>query len=330
MILCVTIYFMQDTKMRCLPLTALLLSMIAGGAAQAGVLDLTTQIGNANIYTLHNFSGSNSDVEGAVVSGGSVTASSYAINHNNVDAYGGYAVVARNNLTMANGSIENGKAYVGGTTSLTSVTAPPTSATSPVNFDQLAAYYNSLSSNLSHVGATGTVSSKYSGVLVTGNGNGKVDVFNVASSMFATSSSWELAGLTAGQTLIFNVSGTNGTFNNGGISFNPLSGYNVLFNFYEATTLDVRGVIGSVLATKATVGPNYGVINGNVVVDTWSSSVQVNANHFFQPVEVTGFEDPGVPTSPTGGADVPEPASAALVLAALGMIGFVRRKRAPK
>lgn len=316
--------------MRRLPLIALLLSTFASAGVQAGVLDLTTQMGNANIYTLHNFNGSNSDVEGAIVSGGSVTASSYAINHKDVDAYGGYAVAARNNLTVSNGSIENGKAFAGGTTTLTNVTAPPTSATSPVNFDQLADYYNALSTNLSHVGATGSVASKYSGVLVTGNGNGKVDVFNVSSSMFANSSSWELAGVTAGQTLIFNVSGTSGTFNNGGVSFNPLSGYNVLFNFYEATSLDVRGVIGSVLATKATVGPNYGVINGNVVVDAWNSSVQVNANHFFQPVEVTGFDVPGTSTTPAGSAAAPEPASVALFLGALGMAGLARRKRAPK
>ena len=316
--------------MRHMPLIALLLSTVASTGVQASVLNLTTQMGNANIYTLHDFNGSNSDVEGAIVSGGSVAASSYAINHNDVDAYAGYAVVTRNNLSVSNGSIENGKAYAGGTTSLTNVTAPPTSPASPVNFDQLADYYNALSTNLSHVGATGTVASKYSGVLVTGNGNGQVDVFNVASTMFANSSSWELAGLTAGQTLIFNISGSSGTFNNGGVSFNPLSGYNVLFNFYEATTLDVRGVIGSVLATKATVGPNYGVINGNVVVDAWNSSVQVNANHYFQPVEVTGFDVPGTPTTPTRRADVPEPAGVALFLGALAMAGLVRRERAPK
>ena len=309
------------------PLITLLFSMFSVGVAQAGVVDLATQMGNANIYTVHDFNASNSDVEGAIVSGGSVTASSYAINHNNVDAFGGYAVVARDNLNFSNGSIENGTAHVGGTMSLSGASTPPTSSTSPVNFDQLADYYNALALNLTKVAATGTVSTRYSGVLVSGNGNGKVDVFNVASSLFASSSSWELAGLTAGQTLIFNVSGANGTFNNGGVSFNPLSGYNVLFNFYEATSVDVRGVIGSVLATKATVGPNYGVINGNVVVDTWNSSVQVNSNHYFKPVDVVGFDVPGVPTTPAG-ADVPEPASAALLLAALGMACIVRRKRA--
>jgi len=77
----------------------------------------------------------------------------------------------------------------------------------------------------------GSVSALWSGVKVRGSGAGGVDVFNVPASMFANSSSWALENLTPGQTLIFNVSGSAGTFNNGGISFTPLDNYNnVLFN----------------------------------------------------------------------------------------------------
>lgn len=304
------------------------LCLLCGSAAQAGVIDLGTMMGGANIYTLGNFSAPSSDVEGALVSGGNVNIASYSVNDKNRDAYGepGYALVVRNNLTLAGGSINNGKAYVGGTSTLTNAATPPMSNVNPIDFDASAAYYRNLSSGLSAVGATGTVSKLWSGVVVSGSGKGGVDVFNVSADMFRYSSSWTLDKVANGQTLIFNVSGDIGTFNEGGISFQPLDGYNVLFNFFEATQVNVKGVIGSVLAPKAAVTAQWGVINGNVIVDSWSSTIQVNANHYFKPTELAGFE--------MGGRDdavaVSEPGSVALLLAGLGLIGFVSRRRQNK
>jgi choice-of-anchor A domain-containing protein len=303
----------------------LALAILGAGSTQAAVLNLMAPVGGANLYAIHDVTATSSDVEGAVVAGGNVTLSSYSINANNKDAFGpdGYALVAGGNLTLTGGSISNGKAYVGGTTTLTWAGTPEMTGNNPVDFAAAPAYYKSLASALSDLDPTGTVTRLWSGVKVTGSGLGGVDIFDVSADLFANSSSWTLEQLVPGETLVFNVSGAAGTFNNGGISFQPLSGYNVLFNFYEANTVDVRGVIGSVLAPYATQTANWGVINGNVIVDTWSSTVQVNANHYFNPVDIAGL-------TPGGGAastSVPEPGSVALVLAGLAAAGVVRRKR---
>lgn len=304
----------------------LLTAALATTGAHAGVLDIGSVMGGANVFTAGNFTANSSDVEGAIVSGGNVSIASYAVNQNGKAAYGGYAVAAGGNLFLQNGAISNGKTYAGGTTTLSNAAQTPGTTISPVDFAVAAQQFKDIASGLSLVASTGTVTRQYSANKVTGSGKGGVDVFNVNADFFNGGDNWMLSGLSAGQTLIFNISGKQGGFNGGNIGFEPLSGYNVLFNFYEAESINVRGIIGSVLAPYATVENGWGVINGQVVADTWNSSVQVNSNHYFKPVDVAGFEL--VKNTPP--VEVPEPGTLALMLAgAAGIAGVVvsRRRR---
>ena len=303
-----------------------LTAALATTGAHAGVLDIGSVMGGANVFTAGNFTANSSDVEGAIVSGGNVSIASYAVNQNGKAAYGGYAVAAGGNLFLQNGAISNGKTYAGGTTTLSNAAQTPGTTISPVDFAVAAQQFKDIASGLSLVASTGTVTRQYSANKVTGSGKGGVDVFNVNADFFNGGDNWMLSGLSAGQTLIFNISGKQGGFNGGNIGFEPLSGYNVLFNFYEAESINVRGIIGSVLAPYATVENGWGVINGQVVADTWNSSVQVNSNHYFKPVDVAGFEL--VKNTPP--VEVPEPGTLALMLAgAAGIAGVVvsRRRR---
>jgi choice-of-anchor A domain-containing protein len=319
--------------MSSLRLFALVPALLAGSAAQAGMLNLSQMMGGANVMTFHDFTSTGSDVEGALVAGGNVTLKSYSVNALNRDAFGaaGYALVAGGNLTLNNGSINNGLAYVGGTTTLTSAARPAMSATNPVDFAAAQAYYTNLSTALTKAGATGNAASQWGGVKLTGSGKGGVDVFNVSSSLFQSSTWWQLQDLIPGETLVFNVSGKAGGFNNGNFGFDALSGYNVLFNFYEANTVNVNSVIGSILAPYATVQGGNGVVRGNVIADAWMANTQIDADHYFKPVEIAGLALAAAPVK-AAASKVPEPGSIALVLGGLAMAGMVRRRgrRAPR
>ena len=300
-----------------------LLATFAAGASHAGVLGIGQNIGGANVYAFHNFSGTYSDVEGALVAGGNVTLNGYSVNANNVDAYAnasgaGYALVAGGNLALANGSIKNGVAYVGGNRTVTSADTQGFTATNPVDFAAAQAYYTNLSGALANVAATGTTARNGTGISLTGSGAG-VDVFNLTTAQLNGATWWQTSNLTAGQTLVFNVSGGAGYFNNMG--FSQLTGYNVLFNFYQATDLNVNGVIGSILAPYATVGGSGGAVHGNLIVDNWNAGTQIDADHYFKAVDIAGLN-----LGPA--TDVPEPASIALGVAGLAALRQARRQRA--
>ena len=316
-------FFIESTMSK---IAIFLAAASAMTGAQAGMIDLASMMGGANLYTARDFNGHSSDVEGSIVAGGNVTIQNYAVNLNNQKAYGDYAVVAGGDIKLTGGSISNGKTYAGGTTSLQQASQVAGGGTPPLDFAATSQQFKALANTLSGLSATGSVESLWSGAKVTGSGNHTLDIFNVSADMFRNSSHWMLNDLAVGQTLIFNVSGQIGSFNDGGISFEPLSGYNVLFNFFEATEVNVRGVIGSVLAPNATVKADWGVINGNVIVDSWNSTIQVNSNHYFKPVEVPGINlEPDAPDAP---AEVPEPGTLALLAAGLCAVVGLRCRRA--
>ena len=294
---------------------------LASTGAQAGIIDLGTIMGGANVYTARDFKAGESDVEGAIVSGGNVTIQNYAVNLKNKDAYAGYSIVAGGDISLTSGSIHNGQVYAGGKLEVGYEKVPRT-IVNPTDFAAATAQFKDIAAGLSLVNATGQVEREYSANKVIGSGKGGVDIFNVTADFLLGGNNWVLNGLTAGQTLIFNISGEHGGFNGG---MGPLGDYNVLFNFFEAKTVDVKGILGSVLAPGAKVVAGNGVIKGQVIADTWNSSVQVDAENYFKAVEVPGFElvKDNPPVEPP--AEVPEPGTLVLMMA--GLLGAVAMRR---
>lgn len=294
--------------------------LMTASVAQADVLDFGVA-GRYNAFIFENFTSSFSDVEGAVAVGGNMVANGYSINALNkpVD---GYALVVGNHLTYGNnsgGSINNGNIYAGGTVSLTGTglnNAAFVAGANPIDFAAERAKLTSLSQKISDVTATGTVTYNNTALELLASNNTDAQVFDIDGALFNTRNNVMFAGFSSGQTIILNISGSSLIFNGGtGTNF---AGYNVLFNFYEATTVNTgSSARGSILAPLAEITGTFANINGNVIAKAWNNNTQVDVSGVFKPVNVAGLV-----LTP-----VPEPETYGMLLLGLGVIGAVVRRR---
>jgi choice-of-anchor A domain-containing protein len=302
--------------------------------------------GNFNAFVLGDYKSSGSDVEGALAVQGNATLSNYSVNAQKQSGYAGDALVVGGNLRFNNGSINNGNAYVGGTYKVSNLGFNGTrqQGSAPFSFASAEQQLEQLSASLDALQANGkAVFNPWGGVTLSGDGTTATQVFDVQGERLLGINNFMFSGLSAGQTLIFNISGEEAGFKNVGLS--GFANYNVLFNFVDATelTLNGAGVYGSILAPDATVKGGNGQINGNVVVKSWDSNIQINDNHLFVPTAVSGFSAAAndsqvltgqsqLLTAQTIGSSavysVPEPGSLALVMSGLSLAAILSRRRA--
>lgn len=283
--------------------------------------------GDYNAFVFGGVSGWNSDIEGALAAGGSVSLTNYTVGSGlPADTSGTKnTLVVGGALSYTNGEIQNGNAVVGGAAVGANVRDGNLYANStvPINFAAEAAYLRELSLQLSKMTANATVENRYGGTYLTTDSTSMMQVFDIDGSYLSMTHTFAFdnAGMPENATLVFNVSGKNGAMHNFGMDNfkNALgSSYdNVLFNFYEAIALELCGigVKGSILAPLAAVTANNGNIDGTIIANSWTGTMELHHVPF----------DGILPENST---PVPEPTTALLLgVGLLGLAGAFRARR---
>ncbi|MDQ8198134.1 VPDSG-CTERM sorting domain-containing protein [Pelagicoccus enzymogenes] len=285
------------------------------------------EAGGYNLVTWGDATLKNSDTEGRVAVGGNATFGSYSVGYSSTagDPARAQLTVGGNLDGSGGGQVYNGSIYVGGNYTspgynLHSAAGSTTQSNLgkgnlPFNFDAAQAALLTKSTDWGALSATGSSTTQWGTLTLEGNEDG-LNIFNIDAATLAAAHTFEIFVPTGAKALI-NVSGAVAEMSNMGF-FGTHTAQKTLFNFFEATQLDMVGigVTGSILAPLADLSFTSGNVDGQVIVNSFQGA-QWGSGEMHDVI----FE--GDPNSP---APIPDTGST-LALIATALVGIVAVSR---
>lgn len=276
--------------------TALLLVLTTSFSSWADA-SLLGDAAGYNVFVFGDMNVKQSDAQGRIAVGGNFTASNYSIglladpsqyslvSGGNVDFQTGAilngGIFAQGDVYLENYGISgdvdsNGTITVGSGGTIAGTSTANAGLPSPIDFTASLNNLSNLSSNLSTKTANGSTTVTSWGSIIL-QGNDQQNYFNINGDDLNAASSLTL-NIGADDTAIVNISGTNLAFGSMGWNITSGNANNILFNFYEASTLTIRniGLSGSVLAPLAALDFNSGQITGTVITASIDGTGQYN------------------------------------------------------
>jgi choice-of-anchor A domain-containing protein len=282
---------------------------------------------NVFIFGTGDFVSQNTDTLGNLAAGGNVALMNYSvaqgITGNPASTPNPARLVVGGTLTATNGGVgsnQAGSIYTNSTPNLTSFTATGGVHAQNVvsSFATDATTYTHLSTSLSSLATNGTaVLGAGNTLTITGTSSG-LNVIDLTGATLTQSQTIDI-NAPAGSTVLLNVSGASATFQNGQVIETGVTDATVLYNLFAATTVDLstKDPMGSVLAPLAGVIGSNGQMHGQLIADSYGG------NSLTDGTDTTQFENVAF----TGTLPTPLPASAWLLLSALGGLGLFARSR---
>jgi len=119
--------------------------------------------------------------------------------------------------------------------------------------------------------------------------------------------------------VVINVNGDNLNFNGGSFNLGTLGTKQVLFNFTNATSLNLSSLAfeGALLAPLATVNFNNGHIDGALIANNFIGNGELHE---------VGFGDP-LPAYTASGGSAPTPEPGSLLIFGVGLVGVAILRR---
>ncbi len=181
-----------------------------------------------------------------------------------------------------------------------------------VDFSAAQSQYQNLSASLGALAANSSASVIYGSLNLTGT-NTDLNIFSISGDDLTGTNSVYINAPT-NSTVLINVTGSGQIFQNGQVSLTGVDATRVIYNFSDATALNLAGSkdpFGTVLAPFADVTGGYGQFNGQLIAQSFSGNIEFHNAAFAGNLP----------------AIVPIPAAVWLFGSALGLLGFMAGKR---
>ncbi|MFT8311641.1 MAG: SpaA isopeptide-forming pilin-related protein [Sporolactobacillus sp.] len=282
----------------------------AKAADPSAPIDVNHSLGvasNFNAFILNNMTMPNTDSEGRLAVGNSLNVSSYGIASklsNNDDVN----LVVGNELHYKNGELkghfvigENGGPApivdVSDYLRAKQVTDKKVSDVQDFVDNQVASFAEArtqligISQNYQSYSASqpnGTINKSGSRLTFSYSGSSDLVVFSLSSSEFSQAGEINF-NVPRGKTIVINITGATINwpggqqfFNGSGMNYGDDQAAKILFNFPDATTINLGniGIFGSVLAPKATVNASWGQLNGTLIANNFNNTNGSMEVHF--------------------------------------------------
>ena len=266
-----------------------------------------------NGFVLHNHTAANSVVEGRLAVGGNLDVSNYSVGTTLPSGTTGDTLYVMGDFKFSNGQVAQGDARTGDTTpTVSGFGVPHGSLISSPNTFWIPTIFTELigrSGYWGHLLPTDSTLAKFGNITLTNSSNSSTAIFEVQGAEITGANNLQINS-PAGSTVLVNVRGSSPKFKNAGYSLSGgITQDHVIFNFWEATSLEVSGLglEASVLAPQADLTFNNGHIGGQVVVSSFSGGGELHNYNF--------------------GGTLPVPEPATLIAVAAGLVGIARRKK---
>lgn len=250
--------------------------------------------GDYNAFILNDLDAIGGDTEGRLAVGHNATMQWYSVGYHSPNSNGtkDHLVVGNNLNALGNWQVFGGNTKYGGTLiNSPSMIAPNTiSQGTPIDFASATNDFRALAANLAAMPNNGSSNYQWSTLHISGS-DPVLNVVTINPAHWAAASDRQITA-PAGSTLIINIPGLTNSMQ-GGLALNGIGRENVLYNFYESTTINSSSIAvrGSVLAPYATVNLSSGAFEGTSVV---YNAVQRNGGEFHN------YSFQGVPEPATG------------------------------
>ncbi|MFO1495868.1 MAG: choice-of-anchor A family protein [Lysobacterales bacterium] len=257
------------------------------GVAPPAPCDVLGVASSYNGFFFGNYSAASSDVQGRLAAGGHISLNNYSIGDQLPAGFTGPSLVAGGNLTFPSGRAYRGDIVVGGSaagvgSAVTNGLGPDQhlyqNAAVPIDFAAERTRLLAESARLATLTANTSYEYQWGGLYLHGDNQSALQVFNLPGTEVLDAHTFQVDRIPAGATVLFNIAGSNTGLTN--MSLSTLIPYRnkVLFNFYQATTLQLAGVSveGSILAPLAAIEQPQGVVWGTVVAQSWNGMMQIN------------------------------------------------------